>query len=416
MIDAGGFCDVLYALAREQPGRDVTLDLNGVPVRVLQNRNSIAHVLRGDGTRYLKNMAWFRQALGASRFSEDGEAWLVRHELTHTALNHFDRERTCQLARRHAKRAVSQLLASSGLGQLTIDDGVLRELAVSVLVESFFDIPFSDTGVDLCSIAEMMEYGSAYSFVPAGSTNALYREALQRLPTLRRDILAQLRGFRDGRIAANPLLASMLAADADPGNDVVLEHELLTFFAAGAETSAATLGWACYALARWPGVQTTLREAVGRVETSAGWPALAACTPLADFLSEVLRLFPPTPILARLATQSDESGGEPVVAGQNILISLIGAGHDTQLRENPWELTLDGARRSGDAGTHLAFGAGARVCGGKQFALVEVMTILDVFLRHAQFELTSNAAPRFHWKAQMLRAGGQPVMLHRLRT
>lgn len=100
--------------------------------------------------------------------------------------------------------------------------------------------------------------------------------------------------------------------------------------------------------------------------------------------------------------------------GQNVLISLIGAGHDTQLRDSPWELTLEGARPSGDAGTHLAFGAGAGVCGGKQLALVVVMAFLEVFLRHAQFELTSNASPRFHWKAQMLRAGGQPVTLHRL--
>lgn len=142
-------------------------------------------------------------------------------------------------------------------------------------------------------------------------------------------------------------------------------------------------------------MQATLREAMGGLETDPGWPALAACAPLADFMSEVLRLFPPTPILASLATQPDHVGGEPVTVGQNVLISLIGAGYDTQLRDSPWELTLKGARRSGDARTHLAFGAGARVCGGKQFALVEVMAFLEVFLRHAQFELTSNASPRF---------------------
>lgn len=180
---------------------------------------------------------------------------------------------------------------------------------------------------------------------------------------------------------------------------------LLKFFAASADTLAASLGWACYALASWPRVQATLREAMAGLETDPGWPALAAFAPPAGFLSEVPR--PPPPILARLATQPDHVSGEPIAVGQNALISLIDAGHDTQLRDSPWELTPEDARPSGDAGRQLAFGAGAGVCGGKQLALVGVMAFLEVFLRHAQFELTSNASPRFHWKAQMLRAGGR---------
>jgi cytochrome P450 len=48
-------------------------------------------------------------------------------------------------------------------------------------------------------------------------------------------------------------------------------------------------------------------------------------------------------------------------------------------------------------------------CGGKQFALVELMAVLSVFLANARFEPTSDAPVRFFWKSQMLREGGQRV-------
>lgn len=48
-------------------------------------------------------------------------------------------------------------------------------------------------------------------------------------------------------------------------------------------------------------------------------------------------------------------------------------------------------------------------CSGKQFALVELMTVLSVFLTQAHFELTSQEPPVFHWQSWMLRQGGHPV-------
>lgn len=49
------------------------------------------------------------------------------------------------------------------------------------------------------------------------------------------------------------------------------------------------------------------------------------------------------------------------------------------------------------------------ICGGKQFALVELVTALSVFLTQAHFELTSQEPPVFHWQSRMLRQEGRPV-------
>ena len=102
---------------------------------------------------------------------------------------------------------------------------------------------------DARHLAELMEYGSEYSFVPAGQTGAMYQERLKQLPELRRKVLADFKPFRDGRVKGNALLDGLIAADLDPNSGIVLEQELMTFFAAGAETTAATVGWACDMLA-----------------------------------------------------------------------------------------------------------------------------------------------------------------------
>ena len=92
------------------------------------------------------------------------------------------------------------------------------------------------------------------------------------------------------------------------------------------------------------------------------------------------------------------------------MISFVGIQNDTRLRANPWVVDLEkGSDKGGDKGGDAAFGFGPRICGGKQFALVELMSFVSVFLAHARFESTSSAEPIFHWKAQMLRQGGQAV-------
>lgn len=412
MIEPGNLCNRLYALAREHNAQDVMLELSGVPMLIVQRHESARQILQQRAANYRKNMAWFRQALGASRFSEEGHAWQIRQQLTHAHFTRFDRAHTCALASRHAEQALLRMQADSRDGALAINDRILRELTASVLVENFLGLDFATTGIDLGVLSELMEHGSAYSFVPAGHAGSDFQQSVRRLPALRREVLRQLHVLRDESLPCSPMLAGMRAADADPGNDIVLEHELLTFLAAGAESSASALGWACYLLARHPELQQQLHRAVDTVDEAQGWPALARCSPLADFISEALRMFPPTPVVARLANTADDLGSHDVAPDQAVLISFIGIGHDARRRANPWAPILGDSAHGPTSGNRMAFSVGPHVCGGKLFAMVELMAALSVFLRHARFELSSDAAPEFQWKAQMFRQGGQPVVVH----
>ena len=403
-------CARLYDLARSRNGENVTVRLNNVDVLIIQRLEEADHILRLNAGNYLKNMAWFRQVLGASRFSEDGEAWSIRRVLTQAYFNKFDREKTFSLSARYAQSALETLTG----GSARIDDNVLRTMTASILVDNFFGVDFDRTGIDLALLAELMERGSEYSFVPAGTAGETHRQSLMTLPQLRRRVLETLGYFRGKDVPRTPLLDGLLKADVRSEKRVVLEHELMTFMAAGAETSAATMSWACYLLARHPDLQARLRgvaQAFWR-EEEPSWKRLATLKPLAAFISETLRLYPPTPIVSRFAIEPDQLGDIRIDAGQKVVISFVGIQHDERFRPSPWSIDIDAEANTRIEGDAMAFSIGPRVCGGKHFALVELVTFLSVFLDKAGFELTSDAEPVFRWKSQMLREGGQPVRMN----
>lgn len=403
-------CGYLYKIARERNGENVTCNFNGVDVLIVQRLEEADHILRLNSENYRKNMAWFRQALGASRFSEDGHAWEIRRQLTQTYFNRFDRQNAFVLSSQYAHSAIDELIVG-GRNASTIDDGVLRNMTASVLIDNFFGVKLNATGIDLSVLAELMAVGSDYSFVPEGKTNTLYRDKLALLPDLRRHILQQLIYFRSDSMPRTLLLEGLLQANRRVKDKVVLEHELMTFIAAGAETSAATMGWACYLLALYPEIQEHLRGLAINFwkDSTNDWKRLSTFKPFAQFISEALRLYPPTPIVARYAKGNDQLGSASIHAGQNIMISFIGIQHDERFRAKPWSLNINEDAPQRTSGEAMAFSIGPRICGGKQFALLELITFLSVFVSRAHFELTSNDPPEFFWKSQMLRRGGQPV-------
>ncbi|KRW59834.1 cytochrome P450 [Pseudomonas sp. TTU2014-080ASC] len=401
----------LYQLAQSHNGSNLWVDINDAPVLLIQRLAEADHVLRLNAANYRKNMHWFRHMLGPSRFSEDGPAWDIRRDLTQHYLAKFDRERTFNLACAQAANTVRELAGHSADGADHLSELCLRRLAMSVLVENFFDVPLNDTGVDLEHLASLMEFGSEYAFTPSVGKDILQHQRLHLLPALRRQIFNDFRLFRSNSLPPSPLLKGLLAADHDPSNNIQLEHELLTFFSAGADTTAAAVGWGCYLLALYPELQQQLREAVLPFWTSGdlSWKRLSQIELLEAFVSETLRLFPPTPIVTRLANSEDEIDGHHIGPDCNVSVSIIGIQHDALRHPDPWRPHLERYRNNACAGANVGFIFGPRVCGGKKFALIELATFMAVFLRDAELTLLSTDQPRFYWKSLMLREGGQPV-------
>lgn len=112
--------------------------------------------------------------------------------------------------------------------------------------------------------------------------------------------------------------------------DSMLENHLLTFLAAGHETTATSMTWALYALCLYPDIQQRLREEVyeklPRVLNDG--PDVPMTADLLDNLpylhavcNEVFRVYPPAGMTRRVAVNNTSILGQFIPAGTEIVIS-----------------------------------------------------------------------------------------------
>lgn len=406
------FCNVLYQLAREHNAENIETVVNGVRILVIQRIEDADYVLRGNFDNYIKNMEWFRQVLGPSRMSENGEAWRFRMDLSQPYFAKFDRQKVLELALKVGAETASEIIDGSMENNGGVDDALMRRMAVSVFLQIFFGMSLKEAGVDMEDLARMMEYGSEYAFVPSGETVIRYKKTLTQIPDLRRKLLAQMEKFRSIEAPKQSLLGRLQEADQDGSFNFVQEHELISLLAAGTETTASSMGWACYLLARNPDIQENLRqEARASLDSGqATWENFNQLKLLNNFISETLRLFPSTPVIARSAVAADRIGSFDIEAGQSVLVSFVGVNHDGRVRKDPWQIDVSDFATGGPVcGRTTSFSLGPRICGGKHFALVEMAGFIAALLDKVHFEPTSVGKPCFRWKSQMLHEGGLPV-------
>lgn len=163
---------------------------------------------------------------------------------------------------------------------------------------------------------------------------------------------------------------------------VALRNEAATIFMAGHETTAATLTWAWYLLARAPWVERSVHAEIARVcgdrtPTIDDVPNLEWCKAV---IEETLRLYPPVQILARQNRKADEIGGVDVAANSLILIVPWLLHRTESLFPEPHrfmpERFMEGRRPT--PYSYIPFASGPRVCPGLHFGLTEAVLCLAI--------------------------------------
>ncbi|MFQ1701254.1 cytochrome P450 [Loktanella agnita] len=171
--------------------------------------------------------------------------------------------------------------------------------------------------------------------------------------------------------------------------------QVAIFFLAGHETSASALAWALYLLALYPEWQDRLAaEARGFGDSFAD---LSKLKQTRDVFREVLRLYPPVPMMVRETVKPEHFRDRDVPVGAQIVLSPWHLHRQTRLWENPdafdparWE-TENGKSCAREA--YLPFSSGPRVCPGAGFAMIEGVVLLAQMLRNYQFSLAEGQEP-----------------------
>ncbi|KAI0391149.1 cytochrome P450 [Xylariaceae sp. FL0594] len=198
-------------------------------------------------------------------------------------------------------------------------------------------------------------------------------------------------------------------------SDEELVDQLMTFLAAGHETTASSMTWAIYVLSRFPQVQDRLRQEVREklpsIDSGVGITSLDIdhMPYLNAVCNEVLRYFSPVPLTLREAAQDTDIVGQKVKKGTRVIFCAWATNFDKSLwgpdahEFNPdrWLPSAGAAgtgtgednnkrAASGGASSNYAFMTflhGPRSCIGQAFAKAEFACLLAGWVGRFAFEL-----------------------------
>ncbi|KAI2478388.1 Cytochrome P450 [Pyrenophora tritici-repentis] len=197
-----------------------------------------------------------------------------------------------------------------------------------------------------------------------------------------------------------------VALESGGFSDEDLVNQLMTFLAAGHETTASALTWAVYCLCLHPSVQTRLRAELRSELSSALSPNGTITSSEIDrlpylnaVLNETMRLFPPVPLTLREAAHDTTIQNHFVPAGTTVVIcpwainTSVHLWGDDAKDFNPERWLKPGMANSGGADSNYAvctFLHGPRSCIGKDFAKAEFACLVAALV--GRFEVAFEEA------------------------
>lgn len=243
------------------------------------------------------------------------------------------------------------------------------------------------------------------------------------------DARARLR--RDPARAKQPpnLLEAMIVAADEPDSgidDRLVSGNVLTMLLAGEDTTANSIAWMIYLLARNPRTLSKAADEVRRAIADPMYPTREEISQL-DYVEacahETMRLKPVAPLLGLQALRDTTIGDVHVPAGMMVFslmrrdsVSDEFIPQASEFRPERW-LVEGGPRQAASAAKRISmpFGAGPRICPGRYLALLEMKMAMAMLLNH--FEIESVTTPYAGEAKEHMSFTMAPVDLHlRLRA
>jgi cytochrome P450 len=391
-------------------GDVVQFPIPSPPTYMVSHPDDVRMVLVGRSRDVTKNTIQYRalsRVTGQGLLTSDNPVWREHRRILQPAF-HPD---TLPGVAAHTARAASGLvtrLRERGDGGVVDIDAEVMTLALEVVGDSLFGHelgPVADRLAEatLTALGEVVAMASmplrAPSWIPTPGNRRMAR-SLSELEAAVEAILAQ-------RAAQGPseppdMLDLLQASSLDRA---AVRDEIVTFLVAGHETVASALTWALVLLGTHPDVADRVAQEADDVLSDSmtdGAPVIDMAT-LARLrvsravVDEAMRLNPPAWLITRSTTADMELGGAHVPAGSLVIVSPWIVHRHPAVWDDPESFRPDRFLASTQAPSpgirtaYIPFGAGPRMCIGRDFAYAEAVLSLAMIC-HA-VRLAPSGAP-----------------------
>ena len=358
----------------------------------VNDAQAVARILQGNHRAYGKDTLQYRSlsvVTGQGLLVSEGQTWLRGRRMVQPAFHHS----TLQALGGQVAAAASRLLVTwDDLpdGHTVDVDAAMMHVTLDVVGQALFSTDLGSSAAELVSavvaaLDQVARRARSPLPVPLGwpsPGNLRLRSALATLDARVEAMVAAHRRLPDqGHDLLGLLLAAASAEPPGRHREQQVHDQVVTLIVAGHETVASALTWAWWLVAGDGQVARRLAEesrAVlgGRAATVEHYPRLVYTRAVLD---EALRLYPPAWLVTRRVLADDVLADQPVPAGSLVIVSPYALHRSPRLWPEPD--VFDPGRFIAGGETlprhgYLPFGAGPRMCVGREFALVEGVLLL----------------------------------------
>ena len=338
---------------------------------------------------------------GKGLLLNEGDAWAQQRRLVQGAFQPRRLESYADQIVRHTM----ELFQEHGGREVNVAN-VLHRLTFRTVAEALFGADVDEIADEFLEAVATLQSESIADFTsawvrplwwPTRSRSQL-RKAMKFLDEVVRGFIAQRRASGEDR---GDLLSMLLTAvdEEESGarmTDEQVRDEAVGLLLGGNETTATTLVWTFYLLAK---NETFQEEAQGEIDhvtagaaptgQHAGRLAFTAAT-----MKEAMRLYPPAYVLTRDSVEDVEIGGHLVPRGSQIHLPIALTQRDARWFDGqdsfiPHRFLSDGEKNFHRC-AYLPFGAGPRACVGRGLAMLEGTLILATVLQRFSLRLPSD--------------------------
>lgn len=407
-----------------QHGDVVQFPIPRPPSYLVNSPAGVRRVLVDNARNYGKSTIQYRAlslVTGEGLLTSDGDAWREQrrvlqpafHQSALDALGGHVADATARVARQWRALAA---------GTVVDVDAFMMSAALEVVAASLMSTDLTGRSSEIASATlEALDVVVARARVPVTPpswlptpANRVLRRSVARLDAAVADMVAA-RGDNPG----DDLLGLLLAVRDDSGRPLTIgriRDQLVTFIVAGHETVASALGWAWGLTAAYPDVAERIAREADSV--APGRPIVfddyAQLTYTRAVVEETLRLYPPAWLITRSALGPDVIDDVSIPARALVIMSPWLLHRHPTLWPDPDVFQPDRFAQGVERFAHIPFGAGPRLCIGRDFSYVEATMMLAQLSREFTMQLPlGGSLPPGEPLVTIRPRGGMPLVLGR---
>ncbi|KAG4029847.1 hypothetical protein MFRU_014g01420 [Monilinia fructicola] len=298
-----------------------------------------------------------------------------------------------------ASRITLDIIGTAGLG---VNFGAIQD--PDTLLNRTYRTVFKPTrSAQILGFLQLFLPGWFVKRIPI-KRNGEIEEAAETIRSVCRDLIREKKSKLEKKELTDvDILSVALESGGFPDENLI--DQLMTFLAAGHETTASAMAWAIYLLCAYPEVQSRLREEV-RAKLPSPESGATITHQDIDYMpylnavcNEILRYFPPVPLTLREAAVDTVIVGHRIPKGTRVMMVPWAINKDEAMwgpsaREfNPdrW-MPKNGESHNTNGGSssnyaYLTFLHGPRSCIGQAFAKAEFAILLATWIGRFEFDL-----------------------------